>query len=329
MRKSVFVVAVIAALLPFEGKSGDLTPEQVESLKLKLTQVKENLDGHLSNRNQSARSIFMSASSDARAAVNLYLECHKKVDFDMEGRSDADFRAWKDSQEARLKDKNFVSSLMIQLRYLALSCHAAEVEEIDEIFSPLNSYVESLSHLDELPDRILTSNVAGSIFSKAYNLEKLLGENEGWEAVPFNIPGIYDKTILPYLRLNRPEALLNAWDKRIEQQKRLVMFFEKKKDEELRGMDRDQKFRARNRQENRGGIMKSHDLEDFNRETLPRLMWSRMVDKFQYVDQLAAAQEMLAFVQQHLTTPQGEEYYNNFTQILESSLNRPPATAQQ
>ncbi|MDF1812240.1 MAG: hypothetical protein P1V20_08495 [Verrucomicrobiales bacterium] len=323
MRYSVFFV--IASAVVFSGpiRGGDLTPGQIESLRLKLTQVKENLDGHLSSRNQSARSVFMAASNDPRAAVRLYLDCHKKVEYDMEGRSEADFRAWRDSQEARIKDKQFIESLLIQLRYLALSCHAAEVEKLDEVFGPLNSYVESLSRLEELPDRILTSNVSNSIFAKAYNLEKLLGGNEGWESVPFNIPGIYEKTILPHLRATNPDLLLSAWDKRIEQQKRLVLFFEAKKQEELRGMDRDQKIRARTRQENRGGLMKSHDLEDFNRETLPRLQWDKMKDKFAYIDQLSAAQEMLAFVEANLTTPKGGEYFKEFSELLENSNQVP------
>ncbi|MDF1755756.1 MAG: hypothetical protein P1U89_23400 [Verrucomicrobiales bacterium] len=322
MRLSLLISIITLGLVSLPSDGGDLTPEQVESLRLKLAQVKESLDGHISTRNQSARSTFMSASSDPRAAVKLYLECYKKVHYDMEGRSESDFRAWRETQENRLKDDKFIASLMIQLRYLALSCHAAEVEEIDEVFSPLTTYVESLSRMEELPDNLLTSNVANSIFAQAYDLDKTLSSNEGWELVPFNIPGIYDKTILPHIRANSPNALMSVWDKRIDQQKRLVLFFESKKEEALRGMDRDQKAKMRSRQDNQRGIMKSHDLDDFNRDTLPKLQWSKMKDMYLYVDQLEAAKLMLTFVQTNLTTPNGQGFFNDFMGILEGSLKK-------
>ncbi len=327
MRKAVFLLLAGLGLLVPAAPGSDLTPDQIESLRRRLAELKDNLDGHLSTRNQSARSIFMEASSDPKKAIQLYLDCHWKVNYEMEGRSESDFRAWKESQENRIKSDQFIESLLIQLRYLALSCHAAEVEKLDEVFGPLTNYVESLSRLEEMPDGILTSNVSGSIFAQAYNLEKLLGQNDNWEPVPFNIPGIYNRTILPYLRENNPTSLMSAWDKRIEQQKRLVMFFEEKKKEELRGLDRDQERRVRNRQEGRGGLMGSHDLEDFTRETLPRLTWSKYKDMFRYVNQLEGAKLMLDFVEKNLTTPQGEEFFEEFMTLLEESQNRPIETS--
>lgn len=310
----------------------DLTPEQMESLKLQLTKVRENLEGHISNKNKSARSIFLEASGSPRAAVSLYLECYKKVHYEMEGRSETEFRAWKDREDERsrgnidnptftekLKSKAFAESLMLTLRYLALSCHAAEVEELDEVFSPLTAYVESLSNLDELPDRIMTQSVANSVFVKAYEIENLLDQNEGWEATPFNIPGMYDKTILPYIRTNNPQSLMSAWDRRIEQEKRIVLFFEAKKKEALRGLDRDEVIRKRHNQERPGGggIMGSHDLDDFTRETLPNLQWSKMRDMYNYINQLEAAKAMLNFVKANLTTPNGEKFYNEFMGLLD------------
>ena len=195
------------------------------------------------------------------------------------------------------------------------------MEKLDEVFVPLTAYVESLSHLEELPDRILTSNISGSIFAEAYNLQKLLGENDAWEPIPFNIPGIYDKTILPHIRANNKNSLMSAWDKRIEQQKRLVLFFEDKKKEALRGLDREDKRRQRNRQEGQGGIMRSHDLDDFNRITLPNLYWSKMKDMFTYIDQLEGAKQMLKFVQDNLATPNGEQFFDDFINILDGSQN--------
>ncbi len=309
-------VCLFLALNLTVSTAGDLTPQQRESLKAQMKQIKESLDQHISTRNTDARSIFSRASSDPRAAVDLYLECYKKVNYTMENRSDADFRAWKETQEERLRDKAFVQSLMLQLRYLALSCHAAEVEEIDEVFGPLTQYVESLSQLDEMPDQVLLQGVSGSIFAKAFFIEDMLSSNEGWEQSPFNIPGMYQRTILPHLRANQPDALMNAWDRRIAQQKRIVMFFEEKKEEALRGLDRDEKVKARDRQERRGGIVGSHDIDEFTRETLPRLIWDKHKDMYQYIDQLEAAKAMLLIVKENLKGENGEFYYDDFMSTI-------------
>ena len=315
------VVALILAFfvqqaVHYEARGDDLTPEQIESLRARIKTLKDSLEGHLTSRNKNAGADFLNAAADSRAAVDLYLRCYKEVHFDREELKEADYRAWKEREADRLRDPAFVESIQMQLRYLALSCRAAEVKEIDEIFSSLTAYVDSLSRLEEMPDRILLTSVANSVFSEAYYLEKLLGQNEGWEAVPYNIGGIYDKTILPFLREEKPESLMAAWDRRIEQEKRLVLFLDSQKEKELRGMNRDEQRRARTNQNRQGGVMGAHDKDDFERETLPNMQWSKMKDMYQYVDQLGGAKAMLDFIEQNLTHPKGEDWFREFEGII-------------
>ena len=217
----IFVLAAALANLPAAGV--ELTPEQIQSLKARLKSLKDNLDSHITSRNVSAGQAFAAAAADPRAAVELYVNCVKMVEYDREGRPEADFRAWRESQADRLKDPQFVASLQQQLRYLTLSCQAAESEDKAQIFGALMAYVDSLSNLTEMPAGPVTQSVAGSVFAKAYYLERLLGTTENWEPVPINIAGIYSRTIMPYLREKDPASLMNAWDKRIEQQARLTV----------------------------------------------------------------------------------------------------------
>ena len=65
--------------------------------------------------------------------------------------------------------------------------------------------------------------------------------------------------------------------------------------------------------------MKSHDIDDFTRKTLPRLNWNKYKDMFEYVDELEGAKAMLKFVEENLKGPDGEEFYNEFIEILDSS----------
>ena len=302
----------------------ELTSEQLASLRAKLKTLRADLESHLSSRNTGAGGVFSAAAGDPRAAVDLYLKCEKLVNYEREGRPESDFRAWKEENEDRLRDAGFVESLQMQLRYLALSCQAAEAKEIDQVFTPLMSYVDSLSRLEEMPTGNLTSSVAGSVFAEAYNLQRLLGENDGWEDTPFNISGIYESTILPYLREEKPDALMNAWDKRIEQETRLVQMLEVHKEKELRGMNRDQQARARGQQNRGGGVLRRLDKDDFIRETLPRMQWAKLRDMYEYVNQLEGAKAMLSFVEEHLQHDLGEEFFQAFEAVIGTSAPSVP-----
>ena len=334
MKISSVYAALLILLLPllfFPGviRAENLTPEQIESLKKQIKELKENLHQHLSSIHESAGNVFLQASGSNRGAIELYLRCQKLVNYERKGLKESDFRAWKESQAGRLQSDQFAESLRIQLRYLALSCRAAEVKKISEVFAPLTSYVSSLTQMKESPDQILMNSVANSVFAKAYDLESLLGKNAKWESVPYHIGGIYGKTILPYLREEKPEALMAAWDRRIEQETQLVSFYEKQKNKELRGKNADEKRKKRNAQKKAGGkTMAGHNKDTFIRETLPNLKWGKLKDMFKYIDQLKGAQAMLAFVKENLETPNGEKFFQDFLSVIESAAEQktaPPA----
>jgi hypothetical protein len=319
LTKALTCLALVA-VHAFSGSSraAELTPEQIQSLKARLQALKDNLSNHLTSRNTGAAQAFQSGASDPKAAVELYLNCVKLVNFDREGRPESDFKTWKDNQ-TNLKDAKFIESLQGQLRYLALSCQAVETEDKTRVMGALVNHVDGLARLSEVPSGPVAQSVANSVFAKAYYLERLLGSNEGWEPVPVNISGIYSRTILPHLRENDPGALMNAWDKRIEQQTRLVMMLEEARLAELRGLSRDEKSRARGQQTNQGGALREHSKEEFMNRTLPRLKWGKLKDMFLYVDQVNGAKAMLDFVEANLTHEFGEDYYKEFESLITSA----------
>lgn len=316
MKPHPALLALALSLIILPSSAEELTVEQIQSLKARLKSLKDNLETHITSRNVSAGQAFAAAAADPRAAVELYLNCVKMVEYDREGRPEADFRAWREGQADRIKDPQFVTSLQQQLRYLTLSCQAAESKDKAQIFGALMAYVDSLSNLTEMPTGAVTQSVANSVFAKAYFLDRLLGNTENWEPVPINIAGIYSRTIMPYLREKDPASLMNAWDKRIEQQGRLVAMLEEKKAEELRGLNRDEERRARNNQTNQGGALGEHSKEEFTQKTLPQLQWGKLKDMFQYVDQVNGAKAMLDFVEANLTHELGEQFYSEFEELV-------------
>lgn len=331
MRVPRFIpIAFLSLCLPLGAT--DLTPEQIESIRKKFQAIKEGRNEHVTSRNSNAGQVFSNASQDPRVAMELYLKCVELVDFEKEGRPTEDFKAWKEGFERRFDlepasggflDKNaFNESLRLQLQYLALTLRAAQMEEVKDVFPSLVSYVESLSRMQEVPTDAMTSPVSTSVFARAYELEQDLDANDGWENVPFNIGGIYEKTILPYLRQEDPGGLINAWDKLIEQQKRLVLTIESAREEELRGLNRDEQIRKRSEREgntrrnNERTLMGQYDMNDFTEEVLPQLEWNKLIDMFKYVDQVMGAKGMLDFIESHKEHKLGQQFMDQFNSVV-------------
>jgi hypothetical protein len=190
-------LVVTVAFSPAPARAADLTPDQVAAIRAQLEAMRDTLEGKASERNLSAWSVFMGAAQDAKAAATLFENCTRIVDFEREGRSDSEFRDWQSKQRDRYKNDAYMQSMMLQLRWLAITCKAAEAEKFETVLPDVLSYLDSLTQLNEMPSGAALNSVAGSIFVRAYELERLLGRNEKWESVPYNIEGIYEKIILP------------------------------------------------------------------------------------------------------------------------------------
>ena len=106
--KSLFLSALIACLGLTAVSGQSLTPEQLASLKMRLESLKSNLNSHITSRNTTAGQSFLNAAANPKAALELYLNCVKMVEYDREGRPEADFRAWKDGQSGNMSDPRFV-----------------------------------------------------------------------------------------------------------------------------------------------------------------------------------------------------------------------------
>ncbi|MCC6882069.1 MAG: hypothetical protein IT576_07955 [Verrucomicrobiales bacterium] len=335
MRASTFLlttVVLLAVSLPPAGSAQNaepptLSPELTEKLKSEIERLHDVLTEQSKARRGKASEIFNGAAADAKKAVALYLECHKTIDFDREGRSDAEFREWRDGQDARLKEPVFVQGLQLQLRYLGLACEAAETQDLANIFPQLMTHMDNLVKFNELPPQVLTQSINGSIFARAYELENLLSTNKSWESIPMNIAGIYQQTILPYLRKEKPASLMSAWSKRVEQEKKMVAYLESVKHKAVREVDRDKRGREENRIENNlGGLLRKYDSDDFERDTLPNLQWDMMRDKYSFVDPAAASAEMIKFIETNLKHPRVAEWLEELSRLASGIASAQPET---
>ena len=106
-----------------------LTPEQTATVMKQLEQLETQV---LKNRGETlgtALAKFRSALAGQKEAVSLYLDCYKLEHYDRHDLKQTDFQAWKEANEARLKDEEFLAGLMLQLEYLVLTVQAQDVKE--------------------------------------------------------------------------------------------------------------------------------------------------------------------------------------------------------
>lgn len=286
------------------------------------------VDGKNLELNRSAASVFAQAAQDPKSAVELYAKCIREVNYVREEREESEYRDWEDRQKENFRDPRFLQGLMIQLRYLALSCEAAEGKDLKELFPQILTYVDSLSQMSELPTQQTLQGVQGSIFAKAYRVDDLLGKNsDNWEMVPLNVPGIYEKAVLPYLRKTDPGNLMVAWDRRIAQETQMARFYAAI---EEKGSNRDQRRDSENQtrqlqQGRMGNVVRAYDEVTFEEETLPKLHWNRLRDMALYVDASQGVAGMLAIVREQTDHPLISDLLDDLNVVVEEIANRSEA----
>ena len=61
------------------------------------------------------------------------MECYKLEHFERSDLKQADYLAWKDANEARLKEDEFLAALQLQLEYLVMSIQVQDVKETKDM----------------------------------------------------------------------------------------------------------------------------------------------------------------------------------------------------
>ncbi len=287
-----------------------IDPEDADAMRARLATLGEVIDDIELRKFQNLIDIFLDASAGGRAAADLYLDCIHEIDFRQAGKREIEFREWRQAHDDTLYDQKFTKALQLQLKYLAITLRAARAEELETVFPLLVEHIEEITSLSAPPgaERFrardgkpiqFRPSIGGSVFSRRYDLSFALSKLESWELDPFNIGGIYEATILPYLRSEDPGALLSAWRKRIEDEKRMAELREGKAE------------------------------FDFLRLTLPELEWGMLKDEFQLSPSATTITRLLAHIDRHKAThPKAGSWVEEATSLLSPDKSAPVSEAE-
>lgn len=311
-------VLVCSALLFQVGHAETLSDADRETLLGNLEKIREAADSKSGARFKLALAAYRNAMASDDAAIDLYLNCMEKVNFEELQKKAAEFRDWKAKEREKLAEPGLRLALRHQLRWLMLTLEAASEkpdrvkltgdaqEAIDSIFRD----AQKLKGQQE----VLSQAVTSTVFARAYDINHV--KVEKWASSPIEIDAIYDEILLPPYRKPTTLATLRAgWIKRI-QQETVKMELWSATPREPRG----------NRDDKRSGMasdMQSPEFLKFIEEDLPKLQWKMEVDLFTYGDQAGASVRMLTLLGKHLGHPSAREWSDELKKLLKPAVAIP------
>lgn len=290
MRSSRILLALLAPAIA--AAEDPLSDEQLEKILKHLEGVQEELDGKRVSTRTSAVSAFTTAAASDKAAYEFYLDCHKALKFDAVGAKFTEFRDWRDRNEGKVKTKENLAAMRIQLQYLVLTIRAAEGVDRELIVPEVEQFVTNVvANVEELGSggmRTLRGSVKGTIFAEAYDLDRSL-EVDNWSFAPGDYAGAFEQTIFPFVREEIPTELGATWDRRIALERRHTQITQEDND---------------------------IALEKFETERLPRLHWQKAQDLYKSVSQTQGAAGMLKLVQTYPEHPDIADWVKSFRELL-------------
>jgi hypothetical protein len=295
-----------AALTVSAARSEPLSAADREALIESLENLRASANERVDARFRAAINAYRPAMASNEAAIDFFLKCEEKVNYEDQNKKTSEFREWKRREADLLSDASFRLALRYQLRWLILTLRASsEDADMNAIAVDAQEIVDAVfQDVTKLGTQaqILRQPVTATVFAKAYEIGSL--QKEGWPLSPLQLDQIYDKVIFPILRMpSRLESLRGAWIKRIQQEGIAAENWSG----DGRGRRGGNGVSAEQRAVNSGR---------FATETLPELQWNMEMDLFRSGDESGAAKRMLAHIHNHITHKSARDWSEQFTTLL-------------
>jgi len=321
-------ILICASLVVSHARADSLTAADREALLENLEKIRENAESKVDARFRMAISAYREAMSTDESAMDFYLKCIEKVNFEDQQRKNSDFRDWKRKEGDKLGDQAFRLALRVQLRWLILTLRASsEKAKLSELAVEAQEVVDSIFRdADKLAGQAQTLGqpVTSTVFARAYDIGGL--DKETWPLSPVQLDAIYNQVIFPQLRTPaRVESLRAAWIKRIQQE--ITKFDVINRNGGGNGGNGGIKKAAGN-----GGGTEigpgSPEHEKFMTENVPQYQWDMEMDLFRSGDEAGAAVRMIAHIQKHLEHKSSRDWTQQLKALLTPKPAPAPATAE-
>ncbi|PAW79810.1 MAG: hypothetical protein B9S32_00340 [Verrucomicrobia bacterium Tous-C9LFEB] len=298
-----------------------MEPQQI--LK-ELELIQKNRSGQFKSGLRQQIDALTAASATKQAAVALYEDAIQAVEHEGKPKDGAEFATWREKNKEMLLDDDFRTALQLHLRYLVLSLKRLDGDKVEDLMPSLLEYTGQLStNISDLIKRekarndvqernekyrpkdkqgekinkavlstgrdILNKPMSGSVFVRWYRLEGHIGAIKDWEQSSGNIEGIVDKMLMPYMREKKDVRLLELWDDRMARAEELA----RKSDLAI-------------------------DLDKYQNQTLPTLLWKKAEDRLLLGQRAVALTDMFNVVKGYQSHPDFEKWSKQLFGLLKS-----------
>lgn len=196
---------------------------------------------------------------------------------------------WRKQNADLLRDRNFLTALRLELTYLALTWQRHMGAKGRDLVPALYDYTAQVNANADAIAALKLSNKSlnDSLFVKYFQVGPYINGLPEWENQPFDVDGIFQKTILPALRQDKDPRLLAYWDNKMQT--------------EVARIDQRSNSLAVNR---------------FNNVRRPTMLWNRAEDELLLGDRDRAVADMLAIVKAHTDHPEFDKWVARLTEVV-------------
>ncbi len=196
---------------------------------------------------------------------------------------------WRKQNEGLLRDRAFANALRLELVYIGLTWQRYMGAKTRDLLPALYDYSSQvLANYDTMWSLKLADKSLGDLDFVAYfQIGPYVNGLPDWESQLFSVDGIFQKTILPELRLEKDPRLLAYWDNKIQTEASHI-------DQKSNGLA----------------------VNKFNMVRRPTLLWSRAEDELVLGDQAHAVADMLALIKAHPDHPDFDAWVARLTEVV-------------
>ena len=195
------VLLICSALALQSARAELLSDADRETLLDDLDKLKDSVLSRMDAKFRAAIASYRNAVASDEAAIDLYLNCMEKVNFEDQQKKAADFREWKRKESEKLSDPGLRLALRCQLQWLILTLQAAsENPDRVKLSQDAQSIVDNIFRDPKKlqnHEKILSQAVTGSVFARAYKINAV--KVDKWPLSPIQLEQVYSEAVLKIL----------------------------------------------------------------------------------------------------------------------------------
>jgi len=324
-RSRIPAIFIAAALAVPCGHAQDGQTVDIGKMLQELRQLREQTTAKAKTDKLRAIQEVSAAAASGESAVLVWEKAMMATHFDGVTKEATAFKAWRDGEGEALKEPEARNAARLYFQWLALTLQRSSGTPVKDLLPAVVNYTKELSQdqvmidnledsikrekekaegkrkdrksndadVKKMHDSILNKPLGGSMVVQWLKIGEWVAV-EKWEGTPGSYDGIFEKILLPELRAQHDQRVLEYWDLKI-----------------------------RRESENASKSKLEFERDKFHSGRLPTLLWKRASDLAQIGFKNRAATDMFNLIRKYPTHPDAAEWMGKLEEMLMPPIPAP------